>query len=66
MFDKETIYNNIKQAWTEELQQTTDLPTDIARTFKAWVQGLIAQASQQQAAMDQQQSAAPQQEQQGA
>lgn len=60
-FNKSVIYENIKKAWTEELQKRISLPNDIARTYKYWVQGLIKQSGQQQANIQQSQGAQQQQ-----
>lgn len=37
----------LKQNMTEQLQDIKELPEDLARGYKTWVQGLVKQASQQ-------------------
>jgi len=57
---KEEMNGIIKAAWVRNLQKEDDIPTDIGRTYKNWLRGLIQQAQ----GMLQQAAQPPQQEQQ--
>lgn len=57
---KEEMNEIIKAAWVRNLQKEDDIPTDIGRTYKNWLRGLIQQAQ----GMLQQAAQPPQQEQQ--
>jgi len=57
---KEEMNNIIKQAWVRNLQKEDDIPSDIGKTYKNWLRGLIQQAQ----GMLQQAAQPPQQEQQ--
>ena len=57
---KEEMNNIIKATWVRNLQKEDDIPTDIGRTYKNWLRGLIQQAQ----GMLQQAAQPPQQEQQ--
>lgn len=59
---KQEMNDIIKQAWVRNLQKEDDIPTDIGRTYKNWLRGLIQQAQ----GMLQQAAQPPQQEQQQA
>lgn len=59
---KEEMNGIIKAAWVRNLQKEDDIPTDIGRTYKNWLRGLIQQAQ----GMLQQATQPPQQEQQQA
>lgn len=59
---KEEMNGIIKAAWVRNLQKEDDIPTDIGRTYKNWLRGLIQQAQ----GMLQQTAQPPQQEQQQA
>lgn len=41
---KQEQNNIIKQVWTEHLQRTDDIPTDIANKYSLWVRGIIKTA----------------------
>lgn len=46
--DNKQFNELLLQKYTEELQDTTgDIPTNIADTFSRWLQGKVAEASQQ-------------------
>lgn len=40
------INQRLKQNFQNQLQDVRDLPEDMGRNYKRWVQGLIVQASQ--------------------
>lgn len=66
---KEEMNNIIKQSWVRNLQKEEDLPTDIGRTYKNWLRGLIQQAQgmlQQVAQQQQPSQEQPQPQEQGA
>lgn len=55
------INQSLKENFERQLQDITDLPEDLARGYKAWVQGVVMQAAQQIQANVQQQQAPEQQ-----
>lgn len=57
---REEMNDIIKQAWVRNLQKEDDIPSDIGKTYKNWLRGIIQQAQ----GMLQQSSQPPQQEQQ--
>lgn len=57
---REEMNDIIKQAWVRNLQKEDDIPSDIGKTYKNWLRGIIQQAQ----GMLQQASQPPQQEQQ--